>query len=749
MQGKADSMETSENKEAQSAQTAAAGASVTQASAEKKHQVHKNNGQNTGWTKFVNWLKNPSSDIVLFIILLVLVNLVGVRAFARFDLTGPKSYSLSDASKEAVKTIEEPLSIKVFFSSNLPAPYSSVDQYVRDILVEYKNAANKNFSYEYFDMGKPENEQLAQGYGLQQIQIQEVKNNEVGLKNAYMAMVFVYADQIEKLDNLTTSDGLEYKITTTISKIVSTANVLTGLTGNVQLTLYKSAKLADFNINGFDQIDSSVQKAYDAVNKKNMGRIEFQTIDPPADQVKAIGNKYGLQVINWKNKDGSLGYGVIGLVLEYNDNFRVVPLQMVNMIFSYGISGLDKLDDNMTQSLQSLVSRTSKIGYLDGNGELSLDDDQQGAANFNSLVDDIYTLQPLDLLTDDIPQDMQCIIVNGPRTPYSDTALYKLDQFIMRGGNVIFFLDPYDVQQGDQNSYYQQQPSYTPVRTGIEKLLSKYGVECGTNYVMDEKCYTTMQQSYGKLQLYYAPQMVGKSINAKHPITRNLNNIIFVQAGSLDVSNAEKIADEKVTVLAKSSPASWTLSDNIVLSPLYIQPPADRSTEKSENLAVLVEGKFSSAYDKAPESEKTGDENATAEKKADDTFTTSNHLSKSAQNGKIFVASSSYLTTPMLISENSGEPIALMLRNAVDYMNGNADLCTMRTKGLSLNTLENTTSKSAAFWKYFNEFGLAVLVAIAGLLVLLARQHHRNQIRIKYDPSDSRQIARGKKGESK
>src|SRR5574344_2325951 len=685
MQGKADSMENTE----------------------KKHQVRKNNGRNTGWTKFVNWLKNPSSDIVLFIILLVMVNLVGVRAFARFDLTGPKSYSLSDASKEAVKTIEEPLSIKVFFSSNLPAPYSSVDQYVRDILVEYKNAANKNFSYEYFDMGKPENEQLAQGYGLQQIQIQEVKNNEVGLKNAYMAMVFVYADQLENLDNLTTSDGLEYKITTTISKIVSTANVLTGLTGNVQLTLYKSAKLADFNINGFDQIDSSVQKAYDAVNKKNMGRIEFQTIDPPADQVKAIGNKYGLQVINWKNKDGSLGYGVIGLVLEYNDNFRVVPLQMVNMIFSYGISGLDKLDDNMTQSLQSLVSRTSKIGYLNGNGGLSLDDTQNGAANFNSLVDDIYTLQPLDLLTDDIPQDMQCIIVNGPRTPYSDTSLYKLDQFIMRGGNVIFFLDPYDVQQPQQNSYYQQQPTYTPVRTGIEKLLSKYGVECGTNYVMDEKCYTTMQQQYGKLQLYYAPQLVGKSINGKNPITRNLNNIIFVQAGSLDVTNAEKIADEKVTVLAKTSPASWTMSDNIILSPLYIQPPADRSTEKSENLAVLVEGKFSSAYDKAPVSDTTDEASYDASaKKADNTFTTSNHLATSTQNGKIFIASSSYVTTPMLISEKSSEPIALMLRNVVDYMNGNADLCTMRTKGLSLNTLENTTSKSAAFWKYFNEFGL-------------------------------------------
>ena len=89
------------------------------------------------------------------------------------------------------------------------------------------------------------------------------------------------------------------------------------------------------------------------------------------------------------------------------------------------------------------------------------------------------------------------------------------------------------------------------------------------------------------------------------------------------------------------------------------------------------------------------------------------------------------------------------VRNAVDYMNGNEELCTMRTKGLSLNTLDNTTGASAAFWKYFNEFGLALLVAIVGLIVLVVRQHHRNEIRITYDPSDSREMSRDKKEESK
>ena len=66
--------------------------------------------------RFMTWLKKPSSDRVLLIIALILLNLVSARAFLRFDLTSQKSFSISKASKEVVKHIDSPLSIKVFFS---------------------------------------------------------------------------------------------------------------------------------------------------------------------------------------------------------------------------------------------------------------------------------------------------------------------------------------------------------------------------------------------------------------------------------------------------------------------------------------------------------------------------------------------------------------------------------------------------------------------------------------------------------
>ena len=66
--------------------------------------------------KFLKWLKSPKSDFALFIVLLILVNIVSNNLFIRADLTQAKSYSLSKGSKTLVKNLEQPLSIKVFFT---------------------------------------------------------------------------------------------------------------------------------------------------------------------------------------------------------------------------------------------------------------------------------------------------------------------------------------------------------------------------------------------------------------------------------------------------------------------------------------------------------------------------------------------------------------------------------------------------------------------------------------------------------
>lgn len=683
--------------------------------------------------EFVKWIKNPSSDVWIFVLILIFVNLVASRSFLRLDLTGSKSYSISSASRNAVKIIEEPLSIKVFFSDNLPSPYSDVYQYAKDLLSEYNRVANRNFSYELFDMAKPENESLAQSYGLNQIQIREVKDNEVGYKNVFMGLVLTYADQIETIDGLSTTDGLEYKITTTINKVIADTNALAGLSDNVRVTLYRSRRLEDFGINGFDKIDGLVQSAFNAANKRFHNALSYNVIDPSSAEVQDLAVRYGIQELSWKEKDGSVSYGALGLVVEAGEKFRIVPLEMVNVIFGYAIGGLDDIEDSLVKSIQALAAKTSSVAYITGHGELDLNDSQNGAGNFASLVRDRYSFEAVNLSEKDIPAGVQSLVINGPKSALTDEELYKIDQFLMRGGNVMLFLDPFNESAPEGEMAYYSQPEYVPNVNGLEKLLSAYGVSMDAAYVFDEQCYFQNTPQYGRVNFYYAPMMQKNQLNKNSDISRNLGYVIFLQSGAIDVAKAMEDDEKSVTVLAKSSADSWLVKDNIVMNPLSISKPSDTSENKSYNLSVLIEGKFSSAFSSAPDAASAL--NSTGAQAVSSIA----HVAKSVQKGKLFVASTSCITGSQILQENSTEPVALFLQNAVDYMNGNGELCEMRTKGLSLNALKVTRGAAVSFVKYMNSVGLAAIVALIGVFVALSRSKYRREIRMCYDADDVRE----------
>jgi len=682
--------------------------------------------------KFLAWIRGPKSDFFLFVLVLILLNLVGSNAFLRLDLTSQHSYSLSKVSRETIRSLEEPLSVKVFFSSNLPSPYNGAERYLKDLLVEYTGTGSKHFGYEFFDMAKTDNQNLARSYGINEVQIQEVKDTEVGLKNAYMGLAIVYSDRIEVLDNLTTSDGLEYKLTTTIGKMVSTTNALSGLSGKVKMTLFASSALSQFNIQGFKDLSKNVQTVYDKVNKKNMDRIEFSVVDPSSADVASLAARYGLQSINWKPQGGlsNGGSGTLGIVLEYKDAFRLIPMEIQQGIFGgYGIAGLDTLEASLSDNLQSLMSKSLSVGYVTGHGELALNDTKAGASRFSSLVSDIYEFKEIPTATADIPQNVNSLVIDGPKQQFTEAELYKIDQFLMRGGNLFLLVDPFNViqPQGDM-AYYGGQPTYEPISTGLERLLTKYGVTLGKNYVLDKTCYIAQQQGVGDMPIYYVPLLGKESLNKKESVSRNLAYVLFLQAGSIDITApASGASAHRIVPLATSSSESWLMSDNISLTPYSMQVPGKDAMAK-RNLAVLLEGKFDSAFDKAPAEALKAGSSLSAEK----------HLSKSVQNGKIIVMGTSTITTPSVMDENGQQPVAILVRNSVDYLNGNGDLIEMRTKGLGLNTLNKTTPAVRTAARVLNLYVLPALVVLAGLFAWRSRVWRRRRIEARYARKDGK-----------
>ena len=169
-------------------------------------------------------LNNKKSTLIFSAIILVaiiFINLIGRNWFVRFDLTDNKMYSLSSSSKSVVQKIDDIFTIKVYFSSDLPAQYSNNKRYLQDILEEYTAYSSGNLKFEFYS---PENEEQiaedAQKYGIQPVQLQVIENDKVEIKKVYMGLVLLYEDKREVIPVIQTSTGLEYDITTKIKSMV-------------------------------------------------------------------------------------------------------------------------------------------------------------------------------------------------------------------------------------------------------------------------------------------------------------------------------------------------------------------------------------------------------------------------------------------------------------------------------------------------------------------------------------------------
>lgn len=152
--------------------------------------------------------------------ILVVVNLISVNWFERADLTDDNVYSLSDASIDLVRSLDDPVTIKAFFTKDLPAPYSANRRMLQDKLDEYRAYGGNNIQYDFVDpTDSDELKEQAERYRIPTVQIQVVENDNLQIKNAYMGLAIQYQDEREVIGVVQELSNLEYQITTAIKKM--------------------------------------------------------------------------------------------------------------------------------------------------------------------------------------------------------------------------------------------------------------------------------------------------------------------------------------------------------------------------------------------------------------------------------------------------------------------------------------------------------------------------------------------------
>ena len=669
------------------------------------------------------------SHFILYGIIIVLINLVGLTLYVRLDLTKNSVYSLSPISKAVVSTLEEPLTVKIFFNKDLPAPYNTVYRYLQDLMVEYDNAGNRYFHYEFIDVEKQKD--AAGDFGIYPVQIREIRNDQVKFRNAYMGLAIIHGDIIEKIDSITEPEGLEYRVTTLIKKMNGKIDALLKIKDPITVTLYASSNLP---IPGMQNLNEQVYAQVQKCNIRNYNKIQYRFVDPVNNQQSlTIAQMYGLPTLKWpqfttmEGRAIPSGQGMVGIVVEHNNKFETVQILTRSIFGQYAIGDLSRLEDMLNSAVDNLISVNPKVCYITGHGEKDINDEQNGAAQFRKMISDMYDLVTIDITKDEIPDDVITIIINGPRSMYSEYELFKIDQFLMRGGNAILLLDSYVEQQAEGMQMFQRPPQALPVITGLEGMLAHYGIKIGKDIVMDKQCFIAQQRGLGELTIYFAPMIDDEGLSDDCEITRYLKKIVFLKASSLE-ANEELLKANKASVkyIVKSSPYSWLQQGAINFMPWGVNPPADNNLA-SYNLAILVQGNLKSYFtDKMPNIDVKG-----KDAKGKD-YIQQEVVKETVKPVKLFVAGTSEITGRNIIDEEGKSPNAVFMHNVVDYMQGNYDIPQMRSKGLSFNPIKETSDTAKSIIKGFNIAGLPILVLIAGAVYMWRRKLRRKHIESQY-----------------
>ncbi|HEY1406515.1 MAG TPA: GldG family protein, partial [Spirochaetota bacterium] len=501
---------------------------------------------------FKSGIKQISGDVdsrtgnfFLIAVIIILINVAGAFFSMRFDLTQSGAFSLSPVSKKAVRSLEEPLIVKVFFSSDLPAPYNGTQRYVLDLLEEYNNASGSNFRIEVENVDDEKGKQVAASYGVSPVQVREVASDQVKQRATYMGLVLIHGDLVEKMNEVTSPEGLEYKITGIIRKMVGKNDALLAVKQPIKVTLYVSDELKNFGIQGFEKLSDTVREGFEKVNATNYKKLVYNAVDPSADKsTEAIARRYGLQTLKWKDtnlpggKHLPAGEGILSIVVQNGDRFQVIPLQIQPTIFGrYVIGGLEQVNDRINAAVSMVLAHNPTVGYASGNAERSLADEREGAANLRALLMEEYDVKEFDLTKDEIPESVKTLIVNGPKVAYTDEELYKIDQFMMKGGNVLFLVDSFN-EMRTQSRNPMQQSAFVPIDSGLGKILSKLGIAVNKDYVLDQKCFVQRGEN-GDTPIYFIPVIEKKSLSKDSPITRYMNKMIFLKASTLTINADE------------------------------------------------------------------------------------------------------------------------------------------------------------------------------------------------------------------
>lgn len=363
---------------------------------------------------------------------------------------------------------------------------------------------------------------------------------------------------------------------------------------------------------GFKKLQQATRERLQSFKEYGGNHIVFNFVDPTEgksrDEKDKITNDLMQQGItgvdiHQTNESGSSQQIIFpwAVVHYYGKQMAVNLLEN-----DFGMTAQQKLNTSEALLEYKFVSALNKltrpdkprVAYIGGNNEAL------GLATFDALATagHLYHLDTIDIRSGiEIPPVYDAIIINKPLLPFDDKEKFKIDQYIMHGGKVLWLVESLNTSM--DSFKVSQQFIAMEYGLNLDDMLFKYGVRINNDLVEDLQCEQIPLQAQGRVNSNGEPELELKdwmffpilNPTSSHPIVNNMGPIIGKFANSIDT-----IADPNIkkTILLQSSKYSRVESSPVRVNLAITQFPMREDMFKSpyHAVAVLVEGKFTSAF---------------------------------------------------------------------------------------------------------------------------------------------------------
>lgn len=476
---------------------------------------------------------------------------------------------------------------------------------------------------------------------------------------------------------------------------------------------------------GFKRFQKQIRELLDEFRVHSNGKVNYVFTNPSSANSEKARNEFmtsliskGIQPINIiETKDGQRSEKIVfpGALLTMGGNEWPVNL-LRNSSAQGWQAALNQSMESMEFEFSLLLHRLTQedqrtIGWITGHGEA----DGLTAASAKALLAESFELVNIqaDELLNERPIDLVMIV--KPEKLWTDRDVFALDQYVMRGGKVLFFVDQVkaDMSRASEQDYFADLTAH-----GLDNILFRYGVRLNPDAVQDAvslpfPVVTGTVAGRSQITPIEWPFYPLASVMADHPATRNLDAAWFRFASTTDSVKADGI---KKTPLIWTSPYTKIIGAPVKVSVGDLQGNRNRAemNQGRKPLAWLLEGEFNSLY-----RNQFAPENAPDVKKLD----------KGISTKIVVVADGDFFLNE--VDQRSGNPFPVgfdpntrqtfsngdLVMNLIRWLIDDQGIILARNKKIELRPLDkNKIREERQFWQVLNLILPLVIMASFGLI---------------------------------